>query len=222
MKRTALVLSVLWVLAGTAPASAAFLGENPRLGESFPNTTFLWVSVNVSRELLRGSGGSCLERPAECLVAPSVAGDGWTNLLGGMRIQQVGSCWVKEVNPNASAIAQWWGRGSLDAQASALGRLGDMAPDFTYINGQLVTQDVGQFSGSLTEFGKIWAEGSWRLGTPMNDIRFGNIGANGLIFDPALHPIQQGIYWGGTATVGALGGTYIYYKMPVSGGTGGK
>jgi hypothetical protein len=26
-----LALSVLWVLAGTAPASAAFLGENPRL-----------------------------------------------------------------------------------------------------------------------------------------------------------------------------------------------
>ena len=71
MKRTVLALSLLWVLAGTAPASAAFLVENPRLGESFPNTTFLRVSADVSRELLLGSGGSCLERPAECFVAPN-------------------------------------------------------------------------------------------------------------------------------------------------------
>jgi hypothetical protein len=71
MKRTVLALSLLWVLAGTAPASAAFLGENPRLGESFPNTTLLRVSEDVSRELPPGSGGSCLERPAECFVAPS-------------------------------------------------------------------------------------------------------------------------------------------------------
>jgi hypothetical protein len=71
MKRTVLALSLLCVLAGTAPASAAFLGENPRLAESFPNMTFLRVSADVSRELPQGSGGSCLERPAECFVAPS-------------------------------------------------------------------------------------------------------------------------------------------------------
>jgi hypothetical protein len=70
MKRTVLALSLLWVLTGTTPASAAFLGENPRLGESFPNTTLLRVSVDVNRELPPGSGGSCLERPAECFVAP--------------------------------------------------------------------------------------------------------------------------------------------------------
>ena len=33
--------------------------------------TFLRVSLDVSRELLPGSGGSCLERPAECFVAPN-------------------------------------------------------------------------------------------------------------------------------------------------------
>ncbi len=71
MKRTVLALSLLWLLAGTAPASSAFLGENPRLGESFPNTTCLRVSADVSRELSPGSGGSCLERPAECFVAPN-------------------------------------------------------------------------------------------------------------------------------------------------------
>ena len=72
MKRTVLVLSVLWVLAGTAPASAAVLGENPRLGESFLNTGIGQAAGDVNRELLPGSGGSCLERPAECFVARNV------------------------------------------------------------------------------------------------------------------------------------------------------
>ena len=38
MKRMILWLSVLGAMAGTAPASAAFLGANPRLGESLLNT----------------------------------------------------------------------------------------------------------------------------------------------------------------------------------------
>ena len=71
MKRTVLALSLLWLLAGTAPATGAFLGETPPVGESFPNTTCLRVSADVSRELSPGSGGSCLERPAECFVAPN-------------------------------------------------------------------------------------------------------------------------------------------------------
>jgi hypothetical protein len=93
MKRTVLALSLLWVLTGTTPASAAFLGENPRLGESFPNTTLLRVSVDVNRELPPGSGGSCLERPAECFVAPAApegsphapgdVPDGYTIVKGG-------------------------------------------------------------------------------------------------------------------------------------------
>ena len=80
MKRTALVLSVLWVLAGTAPASAAFLGENPRLGESFPNAGIGHIAGDVSRELPPGSGGSCLERPAECFVAPDAPTESYNRL----------------------------------------------------------------------------------------------------------------------------------------------
>jgi len=44
----------------------------------------------------------------------------------------------------------------------------------------------------------------------MNDIRPRNIGANGTIFDPALHPVQQGVYWMGAGTVGASAGYGIY------------
>jgi hypothetical protein len=56
MKKTILVLSVLWVVAGTAPASEAFLGENPRLGEKFLKTDIGPAAGDVNRELLpRGS-----------------------------------------------------------------------------------------------------------------------------------------------------------------------
>ena len=45
----------------------------------------------------------------------------------------------------------------------------------------------------------------------MNDIRPRNIGADGKIFDPALHPIQRGIYW--TLAGGAAGfGSYKALK----------
>lgn len=70
MKGTVLALSLLWVLPGTAPASAAFLGRNPRLGEKFQNAGMGQAAGDVRRELLPGSGGSSLESPAEGFVAP--------------------------------------------------------------------------------------------------------------------------------------------------------
>ena len=68
MKRTILTLIVLLL---TAPASAAFLGENSRLGESFLNTSIEQVAGDVSREMPPGSGEAWLERAAECFVAPT-------------------------------------------------------------------------------------------------------------------------------------------------------
>ena len=69
MKRTILALIVL--LAGTAPASAAFFGENSPLGESFLNTGIEKVAGDVSLEVPMGCGRAWLERTAECFVAPS-------------------------------------------------------------------------------------------------------------------------------------------------------
>lgn len=44
----------------------------------------------------------------------------------------------------------------------------------------------------------------------MNDIRPRNMGANGLIFDPAIDPLVRPLYWtAGVGVVGAGGwGTY--------------
>jgi len=140
-----------------------------------------------------------------------VAGSGaWKNLLGGMRIRQVGNYWIKEVNPEASALARWWGRGSLDAQAAALKKLGDMAPRFLYKNGKVIVRDVGEYVP-----GNFWRTkliGSWRLRTPMNDIWAKNMGGpDNLIFDPALHPIQRAAYWTVPPLAGYTG--YTGYKV---------
>jgi hypothetical protein len=69
MRRT--VLALIVVLAGTAPA--AFLGGNPRLGESLLNTSIEQVAGELSRELLPGWGGAWLRGAAEFFVAPSAA-----------------------------------------------------------------------------------------------------------------------------------------------------
>ncbi len=45
--------------------------------------------------------------------------------------------------------------------------------------------------------------GSWRLGTPVNDIRPRNIGEKGVIFDPAIDPLLRPFYW--TEGVGVVG-----------------
>jgi hypothetical protein len=136
---------------------------------------------------------------------------GWQSLPGGVRIQQVGNYWIKEVNPEASSLAQWWGRSSLEAQASALDKLGNMAPSNLFKNGKLITRDAGAYTPG--NFLDTWLEGSRRLGTPFNDIRPRNIGANSMIFDPAKHPIQQGLEAGAVGLGVGVGSLYLYDKL---------
>jgi hypothetical protein len=138
-------------------------------------------------------------------------GGGWSNLPGGVRIKQTGNYWIKEVNPDASELAQWWGRGSLNAQARGLDRLGDMAPSHLFKNGKLITRDAGPYTPG--NFWSTWAEGSRRLGTPFNDIRPRNIGSGGLIFDPAKHPIQQGLEAGAVGLGIGVGSMYLYNEL---------
>jgi hypothetical protein len=153
-------------------------------------------------------GGVERDLSFEALPLSDAAAGAWQSLPGGVRIMQQGDSFVKTVDPGASALAQWWGKGSLDAQASALGKLGDMAPQFSYENGVLTTANAGTYTPG--SFWNTWLEGSQRLGTPFNDIRPRNIGADGLIFDPAKHPIQQGLEAGAAGLGVTVGGLYIY------------
>jgi hypothetical protein len=78
------------------------------------------------------------------------------------------------------------GKSRLNAQAAGLQKLSDMAPSFLYQNGKLITRDAGAYTPG--NFWGTWWQGTSRLGTPFNDIRPWNIGANGIIFDPAKNP----------------------------------
>lgn len=137
--------------------------------------------------------GSALRLSAAELKAvaksPEAQAIGWRDLPGGVRIKQVRSVWVKEVNPNSSGFARWWGRGALDAQSRGLDMLADLAPSHVYSDGRLITSDAGAYTPG--KFWGTWLKGSKRLGTPFNDIRPWNIGANGIIFDPVEHPALQ-------------------------------
>ncbi|MDA1055687.1 MAG: hypothetical protein O3C40_35275 [Planctomycetota bacterium] len=168
------------------------------------------IPANLSQQLeeLAPRGGFDLSQSVGAARVSS-----WSSRLEGTRLKQVGNYWIKEVDPNASAFRQWWGRGSLNAQAKALDRLGDMAPSHLYRNGKLVIRDVGEFAGTRGDVFQTWLRGSWRLRTPMNDIRGRNMGGNGLIFDPAWHPIAQRAVEGGTIFVIYKGGELIYLMV---------
>ncbi|MBI4560655.1 MAG: hypothetical protein HY724_01320 [Candidatus Rokubacteria bacterium] len=70
-----------------------------------------------------------------------------------------------------------------------------MAPDFLYREGKIITRHAGEFEGGVANYWRTWWEGTKRLGTPMNDIFPRNIGAGGVVFDPALHPLHQAARW---------------------------
>jgi hypothetical protein len=101
---------------------------------------------------------------------------------------------------------------SLRSQAEALTKLGNMATPFSYEGGLLMTRNVGPTSSwSSGTFWRTWWQGSRRMGF-LNDIRPRNIGANGLIFDPALDPLSKSILIGGGAAVSGASvyGVYRY------------
>jgi RHS repeat-associated protein len=145
----------------------------------------------------------------------------WKKLDQGTRIVFVeeAGVWVKEVNPNVSRFGQWWGKKTLDEQAKALKKLDDLAPRFLYQDGKLIIEDVGPLAKGnmdLGRFAEYYLRGSWRLGTPFNDIRPWNMGKNGKIFDPVYHPIHEMLI----PTAGEVGltvfrvGDQLFYVYP--------
>jgi len=132
----------------------------------------------------------------------------------GVTVQRAGNYWIKEVDQGANAVARWYGKRSIEAQARGLDRLGDMGTTFLYREGKIITRDAGAYTPR--QFWSTWTEGSRRLGTPFNDIRPRNIGANGIIYDPSKIPLQQGLeaiaYPGIVGGVGFMG--YQYWRAP--------
>jgi hypothetical protein len=124
----------------------------------------------------------------------------WQNKFPGIQIGQSEGYWFKQANPES--FLQFWGEQTIKAQASGLARLGELSTPFELRNGMIITKDVGEtMSGSfrlLTPSSRaIYWSGSRRMGTFFNDIQPRNMGANGLVFDPAIDPFTKGLAFSG-------------------------
>ena len=125
----------------------------------------------------------------------------WKSRPLGVQIQEVCGYWIKRINPYSSTFMKWWGELSINAQYSSLQKLGELATPSFLLNGMLFTKSVGQTlgGGQLGRFFNLtilsaYLKGSWRLKNPINDIVGRNMGANGLIFDPAFDSFSLNIF----------------------------
>jgi RHS repeat-associated protein len=164
---------------------------------------------------LYGGGASGAGRSLACRSQV-----GWRNLSPGVQVRKIGSWWVKRVDRNASPVMQAWGKQTIIAQAEALGKLDPtLAAQYKLKGGVLFTRDVGPtlgaYSGYFTKtFWSSFYAGSRQIGF-LNDIRPRNMGANGIIFDPAFDPFTKVIWYGGVAFAvpGGLYGGYLYMQQ---------
>jgi hypothetical protein len=142
-------------------------------------------------------------------AATELPGSPWIRLIRtGTRVRKVGDVYVKEVDPERWGPFQWYGSVGLRAQANALARLDDIAPEFGFDGAQLAVRDAGNFTGSRfsAEYWRTWWEVTRRLG-PINfikDIQPRNMGADGLVFDPVLNPVDLSFAWTGSIATGTF------------------
>jgi hypothetical protein len=131
---------------------------------------------------------------------------------GGVTVARAGDYWVKGVDPSKGQLTQAYARATLSNTAKALDRLGDTAAPHYYDGDNLWTQDVGTYQGSALspDFLRDYLRGSWRLGTPFNDIKPRNMGTNGQVFDPALQPGFNTVISGGILGVGGMAADAAY------------
>jgi RHS repeat-associated protein len=193
---------------GKNPVAAAaailiFLGIS---GDTFVEGSGNKQLVIIGAEMLSGEVALRAMRTTHSLYATYSKGS-WTSLSKGLQIRKFGNMWVKRVNPQASGLMRAWGQHSLRAQANALEKLGELAVPHSFRNGLLATAHAGG-RPSLGTFARAWAQGSRRIGI-LNDIRPRNMGANGLVFDPAYDLVEKSVLVGGailgpSAAVGAV------------------
>ena len=138
----------------------------------------------------------------------------WKQQGLGVRIRRLGNYWIKELDPNASAIARWWGRMTMKAQAEGLEKLGETGTSFLYREGKIITRHVGEFGHGYAspQFLRAFLQGSRRLRTPFNDIRVRNLGAGGRVFDPALDPVSQTVLRFSVAYLGGVLGRSVWNR----------
>lgn len=210
---------ILGSAGGCGGFACAGIDPSPGLSEEIG----MWLADPVHREWL-GDAFMIATAPAMIETALpkasrplfSVAGidDGaglWHNHFPGVQVRRFGDWWVKRVNPEANPLMQWWGQQSINGQYEGLQALEGMATSNYLRHGILFTKDVGPtLSGGFRLLNptarNAYIEGSRRMGTWFNDIRPANMGANGLIFDPAIDPVTKTLFW--TDIAGGAGTAY--------------
>lgn len=179
-------------------------------GASF-RTGMMWTVMAIELALAASSvvGAVQLAITAETVAVSGRAA--WTNVSRGLQTRRIGDFWVKRVNPGANSLMRAWGQHSLRTQARALDKLGDLAVPHSFRGNMLFTQHAGG-SPSFGTWARTWLNGTARIGFP-NDIRPWNMGANGLVFDPALDVVDKTFLIGGSglAIGGSLYGVGVYY-----------
>jgi hypothetical protein len=174
------------------------------------------LMVKSSVEGLERAGGvtanEAISLAKEASKSTAWANSGTRNVLGknisfgpGAELLEMNGWFAKRINPNANVFKRAWGLLSIEAQEQGLARLGaDLSTDFFVKDGMLFTRNVGEILTKRSGNGylKNLARGSWKLRTGLNDIRPGNMGLNGKIFDPALDPVQKAFIWKGVGKVG--------------------
>lgn len=178
-----------------------------RTGMSLVNRKAGSLVVKASVEGLERAGGvtanEAISLAKEASKSTAWANSGTRNVLGknisfgpGAELLEMNGWFAKRINPNANVFKRAWGLLSIEAQEQGLARLGaDMSTDFFVKDGMLFTRNVGTVLAKRTNstYLKSLARGSWRMKTVLNDIKPGNMGVNGKVFDPAYDYVQKAI-----------------------------
>lgn len=154
-------------------------------------------SMLLARRAAAKEGVSVAAHEAPTATRVAAEALAWESRLPGVQVAREGEFWIKRVNPSSNPFMQAWGELSIQSQYDGLVRLGDMATEFTFVNGVLRTRHVGQVGSGVRFFSttslKTYLRGSWRMGTPFNDLRPANMSVVGLVFDPAYDPALKAI-----------------------------
>jgi len=198
-----------------APAITSGVSE-PTAAVRLATTLTSWLSDPMHRDWLSGAAAIALWPVAldSALSFSAAAGSSdvvslWEDRPVGLQVRRYGDWWVKRVNPDASPIAQSWARANIQAQYEALQSLGqDMAAPNQLRNEILFTRHVGPTLPDGSRFlnpvaRDAYLRGSVRMGTFFNDIQPRNMGANGIIFDPAIDPVTRRLFYGAILGEGA-------------------
>ena len=204
---------------GGTVARHAVNGQYGAASLEFGKEVAIWSTLGIAGEFV--GTGRVVFGVTRGGMGAGASGSLWRSRLPGVQVRQIGSYWVKRVNPNSSSFLQSWGQATIDQQAGALARLraaGRPAAGSSLTeSGRLIVEDVGNPISRWNYLNpKYWsarsadAKALGGMGRLFNDLRPGNYGSGFRAFDPALDPAIGVLGIGGGT---AIGGGIIWWSL---------